>query len=33
MPDDLGEVPSAAPKNEQIATVWVTLKTLLNLQG
>ena len=33
MPDDLGEVPSAAPKNEKIATVWVTLKTLLNLQG
>jgi hypothetical protein len=33
MPDDLGEVPAAASENEKIATVWVTLKTLLNLQG
>jgi hypothetical protein len=31
MPDDFGEVSSATPKNEKIATVWVTLKTLLNL--
>src|SRR5580698_2497063 len=33
MPNDLGEIPSAAPENEKIATVWVTLQTLLNLQG
>src|SRR5580698_4670304 len=33
MPDDLGEVPPAASENEKIATVWVTLETLLNLQG
>jgi hypothetical protein len=33
MPDDLGEVPSAASENEKIATMGVTLETLLNLQG
>jgi hypothetical protein len=33
MPKDLGEVPSATAENEQIAAVWVTLESLLNLQG
>src|SRR5271170_4429748 len=33
MPEDLGEIPSAAAENEQIAAVWVTLEPLLNLQG
>ena len=33
MPENFGEVTSVAPENETIAAVWVTLETLLNLQG
>src|ERR1700733_583611 len=33
MPDDFGEVASAPPKNEQIATVRIASQTLLNLQS
>src|SRR6202522_3900853 len=32
MPENLGEVTPAAPENETIAAMWVTLETLLNLQ-
>ena len=32
MPENLGEIAPAAPENETIAAMWVTLETLLNLQ-